>query len=691
MGQGKWKSRKPGSISGTMVPPPATPASAESPDLPPLPQRRRGESIAGRPEALPPQLPDNVRSLFKPVLARDAGADPPSARPAARRATKATARPAPDHPDRAGRHIRWLVALIGLVLLTAAGTALVLIGVWGPATRPGPATAQLTSAAAVRTQAVGWIVREVSRGAYIACDKVMCEALYHAGMPSSNLLAISPGAPDPLGADVIVATPVIRGLFGSRLASEYAPSVLASFGHGAGSVQLRVLAADGAAAYEAALSQDLGARRRAGAQLLGNRRIAVPQVARGQLAGGRVDPRILLTLAALAAQRPIRVLAFYDLPPGAGPGIPLSGVRLAGSDSQAGLTSTAYQRWLVSFLRSQTAPYRAAAITSAATKGHPIVSVRFTRPSPLGLLHLVGGITMSSKISAVFRRSARLAAPAICALWLLTAAGTGAASAAAGAGWLRLAHLSPNTPAVDVYLYSFGNPRAMIVLHHVAYGTISGYERVRSGEYTVAMRLAGAPASSAPVLSTAVNVQPGAAYTVAGMGPAKGLRLQILRDRLVTPRGRALVRIIQASLIEHRVTVRAGGHVLVAGLPFAAVTSYRPVRPGAWLVTAVGQTERTQGSITLSAGTIHTIVVLDDPGKLMLDDLVDAAGSRVIPAGAPATGLGGTAPLPRPGALRWLVLIGGGLLLAMAGGRWAIKPIGRHALLNRRAATERSG
>src|SRR6266436_6547875 len=45
------------------------------------------------------------------------------------------------------------------------------------------------------------------------------------------------------------------------------------------------------------------------------------------------------------------------------------------------------------------------------------------------------------------------------------AASHGASTAAAshGVGWLRLAHLSPNTPAVDVYLYSFGNSHAMIV------------------------------------------------------------------------------------------------------------------------------------------------------------------------------------------------------------------------------------
>ena len=65
--------------------------------------------------------------------------------------------------------------------------------------------------------------------------------------------------------------------------------------------------------------------------------------------------------------------------------------------------------------------------------------------------------------------------------------------ASKGIGWLQLAHLSPNTPAVDVYLYSFGKAHAMIVLKHVSYGTVSPYEPVRSGEYTVAMRSPARP------------------------------------------------------------------------------------------------------------------------------------------------------------------------------------------------------
>src|SRR5450755_3301233 len=121
-------------------------------------------------------------------------------------------------------------------------------------------------------------------------------------------------------------------------------------------------------------------------------------------------------------------------------------------------------------------------------------------------------------------RPATLIAILALALAILGYAGP-AARASAGFGYLRLAHLSPNTPPVDVYLYSFGDGSATIVLKHVSYGTVSPYERVASGEYTIAMRSAGAASASKPVLSTTVEVTSGDAYTVAGMGPLKALRL----------------------------------------------------------------------------------------------------------------------------------------------------------------------
>jgi Domain of unknown function (DUF4397) len=243
-----------------------------------------------------------------------------------------------------------------------------------------------------------------------------------------------------------------------------------------------------------------------------------------------------------------------------------------------------------------------------------------------------------------------------------------AASASSGAGWIRLAHLSPNTPPVDVYLYSYGNSHAMIVLHHVSYGTVSPYEKVAVGEYTVAMRGAGASPTSAPVLSTSVHIAPGAAYTVAGMGPAKGLRLQVLKDELTAPPGKARVRVIQASLKHNKVTIMAGGQTLAKDLAFGHVTGYVTATPGTWRVHVEGMGAMGARDVTLAAGSIYTLVVLDSSGNgLEIDPLEDAAGSTVMPQGGAATGLGGTAPSPAPSPVLWVSLVAAGALVASAG------------------------
>jgi hypothetical protein len=276
-----------------------------------------------------------------------------------------------------------------------------------------------------------------------------------------------------------------------------------------------------------------------------------------------------------------------------------------------------------------------------------------------------------SILTSVRRLSRLLAAIA------LTAGPTGLVAPAASAattsmmemnGWMRLAHLSPNTPAVDVYLYSVGNPRASLVLHQVAYGTVSSYMKIAPGEYTVAMRAAGAAAGSPPVLSTTVHVVVDGAYTVAGLGSATDLRLKVLRDRLTTPKGKILIRVIQASMRQQVVTVTAGKEVLARKLAFGQLTSYRVANPGTWTFRAAGGTESTSQMIMLTPNCIHTIVILDDPGHLKIDDLLDAAGSMAMPMGAVPTGLGGTAARPASQAEPWLVTIAVGGLLALASG-----------------------
>jgi hypothetical protein len=243
-----------------------------------------------------------------------------------------------------------------------------------------------------------------------------------------------------------------------------------------------------------------------------------------------------------------------------------------------------------------------------------------------------------------------------------------ASSATTGTGWIRLAHLSPNTPAVDVYLYSFDNSSAMIVLHHVAYGTVSPYESVQAGDYSVAMRASGASPTSQPVLSTSVTIAAGHAYTVAGMGPESGLRLQVMDDDLTTPSGQALVRVIQASLKDQVVKVSLGSTVLSNALKFATVSSYQAVSPGTETVSVSASGGAANSSVDLAAGTVHTLVVLDGANGLEIVSLEDASGSGTPPLGGVSTGFGGTAPHGPGSPLPWLVAIGAGCLLAAGGG-----------------------
>lgn len=268
--------------------------------------------------------------------------------------------------------------------------------------------------------------------------------------------------------------------------------------------------------------------------------------------------------------------------------------------------------------------------------------------------------------SALIRRISMLLAASALLLGIPVAAY--ASSATTGTGWIRLAHLSPNTPAVDVYLYSFGNSNAQIVLHHVAYGTVSPYEAVTAGDYSVAMRASGASATSQPVLSTSVTIKADHAYTVAGMGPESGLRLQVLSDDLTTPPGKSLVRVIQASLKQQTVKVTCGGKTIVPKSSFASVSSYQAIPAGTWTMAAISGNVTASQRITLAAGTVHTLVVLDGASGLEMISLEDAAGAGKPPLGSVTTGFGGTAPHGPGSPLPWAALIGAGSLLALTGG-----------------------
>lgn len=413
MGEGDWVQRQPGSVAGSVVPPPVPDRKLS---LPRRPVRRVAEQSSTQSSAQPLQpaeherheLPESVRGLLRPVWTP---ASTTAERPASGGASGSEIRaPAPGAADGRGPLLRGrlirgrtgsvrrpitLLAVLAFVMVAAGGTAVALSrqhagsgsGNSGVHVPPGPGgAAGLTEVAEVRYRTAAWISREVSRSAIIACDAVMCGTLYRAGVSAANLLLLGPASLDPLGADVVVATPVLRSLFGGRLQSVYAPAVLASFGSGPTRVQVLTVAPDGAALYKKALSQDLAARKTGGAALLTNSGIELPPFAAAELVAGRIDPRLLLLLPVLAHQHPVHILAFGDQAPGASQTVPLTSVELSGSDRTSGLSGRSYLRWMVSLLRGQRTPFRPAGITSVRRGGRQVVIVRFARPTPLGLL-----------------------------------------------------------------------------------------------------------------------------------------------------------------------------------------------------------------------------------------------------------------------------------------------------------------
>jgi len=239
--------------------------------------------------------------------------------------------------------------------------------------------APLSQAVVVRVQAAAWAASQVSSGAIMACDPAMCSVLAQHGIAAGSLLVLRPGAADPLGSDVVLATAAVRDMFGARLVSVYAPELLASFGTGPARIDIRAIAPDGAAAYRAAIAADLQARRLAGSELLRDPLITFGPAARAQLATGQVDTRLLTTLDTLAASEPLRVTAFLDDGPDADPGLPLRAAELTASNTTAPK--------MLAFFRAQRPPYRLAqAAIAAGPGGESVLTVEFAAPAPLGLL-----------------------------------------------------------------------------------------------------------------------------------------------------------------------------------------------------------------------------------------------------------------------------------------------------------------
>ena len=295
-------------------------------------------------------------------------------------------------PRRSG--IRWplvvfvlvlvILALVGLQLsgaLTQTSKSRNSAGSTGSGSGSSESNQALSAAQAVRSKTATWISQQVTASAEIACDQLMCSALEADGVAAARLMTVEPTTPDPLGADVVVATSSIRSQFGSALTSEYAPQLVASFGRGANRVDVRAVAPDGAAAFQASARLDLAQRKSAGAQLIRHDSLIGEKDA-SAIRSGQVDSRLLVTLAFLLSQRPVDVGSFEDTAPGAP--ILYREVTIVDAPRQVGTAALQADLSQVQTQPSSFRPLHASVVQLA--NGQSALRITFGAPDPPGLL-----------------------------------------------------------------------------------------------------------------------------------------------------------------------------------------------------------------------------------------------------------------------------------------------------------------
>src|ERR671910_3887656 len=211
-----------------------------------------------------------------------------------------------------------------------------------------------------------------------------------------------------------------------------------------------------------------------------------------------------------------------------------------------------------------------------------------------------------------------------------------------GQAQVRVAHLAPDAPNVDVYVN--GDP----VLTDVPYTTVSDYLSLPAGTQQVTVYATGDTTS--PVIEAPVELAAGGAYTVAAVGLVAddSLTAQVYEDDLRDPAsGNAKVRVVHASPDAGPVDViPRGGQALVEGLTFPEASPYAevPARSYTLDVNAAGtnKTALTVPDAKLASGGVYSAfavgtVFADSLNVLLVQDNAGTSASASATASASAS------------------------------------------------------
>jgi hypothetical protein len=192
---------------------------------------------------------------------------------------------------------------------------------------------------------------------------------------------------------------------------------------------------------------------------------------------------------------------------------------------------------------------------------------------------------------------------------VLTLSLAGSAFAADGMARIRVAHASPDAPAVDVWV------NGAVAFSSAPFTGITDYASLAPGSYQIQVTPAGV--ADPVVIDAVLDLAADTDYTVVAVGELASIEPLVLIDNNSAPAaGKAHVRFVHASPDAPAVdiAVAGGGPILFANVTFKGTGDYLPVDAGTYdLEVRLAGTNTVALSVpgvSLSDGTVYTIFAM---------------------------------------------------------------------------------
>jgi hypothetical protein len=255
-------------------------------------------------------------------------------------------------------------------------------------------------------------------------------------------------------------------------------------------------------------------------------------------------------------------------------------------------------------------------------------------------------------------------APMLAAVSLLVSfAAQPLAAGAQSDAYVRVAALSPDAPAVDVYV------NGTKLVSAAAYKSVSDYLPVAVGSDQFKVTDVG---STKALINVSETVNTDEYYTFGVLGPLSKIMGEIFQDDLgAPPSGDAKIRAIHAAVAAPSpANILAGGKPVFPGLAFEAATQFAAVPAGSYTFGVAPMNSNTaafSATATLVSGDVYTAFGIGNGASAAYGLLLvnDSAGASM--SGGPGTGEGGLS-IPNHGTSPFVPAALAGVLLLAAGG-----------------------